>query len=167
MASTLGGTDESIPTDGREPADVATADEAGFDRVLVAVDDETPAAVGRVAVAEAARHGARVDALSVVRMTASVDGWDVVVERREDGAEAAVDAVGDAAAGTEVPVSKRLRYGDPADEIARYADHNDVDLLVIGEPNRTGLRRYLSPTSVTDRVRRRASVPVLTVPTDD
>lgn len=164
MVSTLGGTEDSSPTDGRELTALAT-DTAGFDRVLVAVDGETPAAVGRVAVAEAARHGARVDALSVVRMTASVDGWDMVVERREDSAETALEAVDDAA--VETKVSKRLRYGDPAAEIARYADHNDVDLIVIGEPTRTGLHRYLSPTSVTDRVRRASSVPVLTVPADD
>ncbi|MBZ6496707.1 universal stress protein [Natrinema longum] len=167
MESALCGTEESTRIGGRERANAAVTDTGGFDRVLVAVDGETPAAVGRVAVAEAARHGARVDALSVVRMTASVDGWDVVVERREDSAEAAVDTVGDAAIGTDISVSKRLRYGDPAAEIARYADHNDVDLVVIGEPTRTGLSRYLSPTSVTDRVRRASSVPVLTVPADD
>ncbi|WP_455448281.1 universal stress protein [Natrinema thermotolerans] len=166
MASTLGRAEDSSPTDGRELTAIAT-DTAGFDRVLVAVDGETPAAVGRVAVAEAARHGARVDALSIVRMTASVDGWDMLVERREDSAETALEAVEDASAGTDVTVSKRLRYGDPAEEIARYAAHNDVDLVVIGEPTRTGLRRYLSPTSVTDRVRRASSVPVLTVPADD
>ncbi|ELZ15621.1 UspA domain-containing protein [Natrinema thermotolerans DSM 11552] len=166
MASTIGGTDESTATDRPDFAGEATT-EAGFGRVLVAVDGETPAAVGRVAISEAARHGGRIDALSIVRMTASVDGWDVVVERREAAAEAALEAVEDASAGTDVTVSKRLRYGDPAEEIARYAAHNDVDLVVIGEPTRTGLRRYLSPTSVTDRVRRASSVPVLTVPADD
>ncbi|AGB32128.1 UspA domain-containing protein [Natrinema pellirubrum DSM 15624] len=165
MASTMGETDESVTIDEPDLAGEAPT-EAGFGRVLVAVDGETPAAVGRVAIAEAARHGARVDALSIVRMTASVDGWDMLVERREDSAETALEAVEDVSVGTDVTVSKRLRYGDPAEEIARYAAHNDIDLVVIGEPTRTGLRRYLSPTSVTDRVRRASSVPVLTVPDD-
>lgn len=167
MESTPKGTNESIAVGGRDAtADPMTGGD-GFDRVLVAIDDETTAAIGAVAVSEAASHDASVDALSVVRMNASVDHWDMAVERREDRAEAALDAVGDAAAGTAVTVSKRLRYGDPAEEIVRYAEHNGVDLIVLGEPDRSGLRRYLSPTSVTERVRRSASVPVLTVPADD
>ncbi|MFC6826490.1 universal stress protein [Halopelagius fulvigenes] len=138
-----------------------------FDRVLVAVEGDTHEEVAEVAVSVAARHGASVDALSIVRMNASVDHWDVVVERRERSAEAALDAAGDAAAEAGQSVAKRLRYGDPAEEITLYAEGNGVDLVVLGEPNRTGLRRFLSPKSVTDRVRKSASVPVLTVPAAD
>ncbi|SEW32401.1 universal stress protein [Natrinema salifodinae] len=161
-------TDEPATIGGRDIADAPTNEtehgEGQFDRVLVAVEAETDEAVSEIATSLAARHDARVDALSIVRMTASVDHWDMVVERREDSAEAALDAVGDAAAETDIDVAKRLRYGDPATEIARYAAETDVDLIVMGEPDRSGLRRYLAPTSVTDQVRRDASVPVLTVP---
>ncbi|WP_226041604.1 universal stress protein [Natrinema sp. DC36] len=164
MSSKSRGTNESTTTGGQNVAGTLPNETGRFDRVLVAIDGETDDAVGSVAISEAVRHDARVDALSVVRMNASVDRWDMVVERREASAEASLDAVGDAAAETDVSVEKRLRYGDPAEEIVRYASHNDIDLIVLGEPTRTGLRRYISSTSVTERVRRSASVPVLTVP---
>ncbi|MGQ3413989.1 universal stress protein [Natrinema sp. LN54] len=167
MASSSREPNESTSSSGLAVADAQSTGAETFDRVLVATDGDTDDAVGAVAVAEAARHDGRVETLSVVPMNASVDRWDMVVERREDSAEAALDAVGDAAAETDVSVTKRLRYGDPVEEIVRYARHNDVDLVVLGEPNRTGLRRFLSPTSVTERVRKSVSVPVLTVPADD
>ncbi|MDF9746700.1 universal stress protein [Natrinema salsiterrestre] len=167
MATKSRGTDEPEAVGSHDAGTETTTHLTGFDRVLVAIDGESDDAVGAVAVAEAARHDARVDALSIVRMNASVDQWDVVVERREERAEAALDAVDHAATEPGVPISKRLRYGDPAREIVRYAAHNGIDLIVMGEPTRTGLRRYFSRTSVTDRVRRTASVPVLTVPVDD
>lgn len=160
-------TDKTGATSGRELASAASDGGGLFDRILVAVDGDTDDRVTEVAVSLAARYGARVDALSVVRMNASVDHWDVVVERREAAAETALDAVGDAAADAETSVAKRLRYGDPAEEISLYAEGNGVDLVVVGEPNRTGLRRFFSPKSVTDSVRRSASVPVLAVPAAD
>ncbi|QCJ45850.1 universal stress protein [Haloprofundus sp. MHR1] len=147
-----------------EPAPAAVSGGDGvFEHVLLAVDPEMDERVAEVALSVAASHGARVDALSVVRMNASVDHWDVVVERREERAEEALDAVGDAAADHDLSVEKRLRYGTPAEEIAKYAEHHDVDLVVVGEPSRSGLRRFLSPKSVTDRVRRSTAAPVLTV----
>lgn len=167
MASKPRGTNGPTAVGDRGLADLGPSDRSSFDRILVAVDGETDDGVRETAVSIAASHDARVDALSIVRMTASVDHWDLRVERREARAESALDAVDAVATETDVPVTKRLRYGDPADEIVRYATHNGVDLIVVGEPDQTGLRRYLSPPSVTDRVHRSASVPVLTVPADD
>lgn len=167
MAMKSRGTEGASAVGDHGPAVAASSNPGSFDRILVAVDGETDDGVTATAVSVAARHDAQVDALSIVRMTASVDHWDLTVERREDGAEAALDTVDSVAADADVTVTKRLRYGDPADEIVRYATHNDVDLIVVGEPDRTGLRRYLSPTSVTERVHRSATVPVLTVPVDD
>lgn len=135
-----------------------------FDRVLVAVSETTDPAVVETATALAAAHGATLDALSVVPMTASVDHWDMVVERREDAATAALDTVGEIATERGVEVAKRLRYGTPAEEIERYADGNSIDLVVMGEQTHTGLRRFLSPRSVSVSVRRSASLPVVTVP---
>lgn len=167
MASSSSGTNESTTSSGLPTADAQSTSAETFDRVLVAIDGDTDDAVGSVAVAEAARHDGRVETLSVVPMNASVDRWDMVVERREESAETALDAVGDAAAEADVPVTKRLRYGDPVEEIVGYARRNDVDLVVLGEPSRSGLRRFLSPTSVTERVRKSVSIPVLTVPAND
>jgi nucleotide-binding universal stress UspA family protein len=133
-----------------------------FDRVLLAVDAEIDREVIETAVSVAAAFDASIHALSVVPMRASVDHWDFAVERREAEAERALDRVGDAA-GT-VSVTKRLRYGDPVEEIELYAEHNAIDLVVAGESKKTGLRRFFSPKSVTDSLRQSVSVPVLAVP---
>lgn len=134
------------------------------ERILVGVDGDTHDGVREVALSLAATHGASVDALSVVPMDASVDHWDMVVERREDEAEAALDAVGAAAAGTDVTVEKWLRYGTPAEEIRRYAGGNGVDLIVVGEPDRSRLQRFLSPRNVANEIRAATAVPVVSVP---
>ncbi|MXR41277.1 universal stress protein [Halobaculum sp. WSA2] len=138
-----------------------------FDRVLLAVDDDTDDRVRDVAVSLAAAHGAELDALSVVRMDASVDHWDMVVERREEEAETALDAVGDAGRKADVPVHKRLRYGTPSAEIGLYADGNDVDLVVVPEPDRSGLKRLFSPSNLASNVRDATAVPVVSVPTNE
>lgn len=138
-----------------------------FDRVLLAVDDDTDDRVRDVAVSLAAAHGAELDALSVVRMDASVDHWDMVVERREEEAETALDAVGDAGREANVPVHKRLRYGTPSAEIGLYADGNDVDLVVVPEPDRSGLKRLFSPSNLASNVRDATAVPVVSVPTNE
>jgi len=138
---------------------------AAFDRVLVAVEDGTDPTVIETAVSVAEAFDASIHALSIVPMNASVDHWDVVVERREAAAEAALDRVAEIA-GT-VPVTKRLRYGDPAEEIGQYAEHNGIDLVVAGEPDRSGLGRFLAPKSVTESLRRSVSLPVLAVPAAD
>lgn len=155
-----------VPTE--DPGGASGDGPASFDRVLVAFDgDGRNDRVVRAAVDLAATHGASLHALSVVRMNASVDHWDFVVERREDAAERALDAAGEVAAGAGVPIEKHLRYGTPAEEIDGYARFNEVDLVVMGEPDREGWGGLLRPTSVTERVRRAASVPVLSIPEGD
>lgn len=148
------------PEDG--PSEAAIGGEASFDRVLLAVDDETDPAVVETAVSVADAFNASIHALSIVPMNASVDHWDVVVERREAAAETALDQVTEISGA--VPVTKQLRYGDPAEEIGLYAEHNGIGLVVAGEPDRTGLRGFLAPKSVTESLRGSVSVPVLAVP---
>lgn len=64
--------------------------------------------------------------------------------------------------------SKNLRthrivaYGDAADEIVRIANEENVDLIVIATHGRTGWRHLVSG-SVTEKVVRIASHPVLTI----
>ncbi len=60
-----------------------------------------------------------------------------------------------------VPYEHRLVTGDPATEIVRLAEDNDVDMIVMGTHGRTGLRRILMG-SVAEAVVRRAACPVLT-----
>jgi nucleotide-binding universal stress UspA family protein len=63
----------------------------------------------------------------------------------------------------DVRVSGSLVEGKPHEEICRFADEKDVDIVVIGTHGRTGLARLLMG-SVAERVVRTSSVPVLTVP---
>ena len=63
---------------------------------------------------------------------------------------------------TDVTFVQRLLFGEPAHEILRFADNNNVDLIVMGSHGRTGLARMLTG-SVAEAVIRRAAVPVLTV----
>ena len=60
-----------------------------------------------------------------------------------------------------VPYEHRLVTGDPAAAIARLAEEEGVDLIVMGTHGRTGLTRLLMG-SVAEAVVRRAACPVLT-----
>jgi len=56
-----------------------------------------------------------------------------------------------------------IRFGKPSEEILRFADENNVDLIVMGTHGRTGLAHLLAG-SVAERVVRSSKLPVLTVP---
>lgn len=60
-----------------------------------------------------------------------------------------------------VPCRRRLLIGNPADEIVRLAEEENVDLIVMGTHGRTGFKRFLMG-SVAEAVVRRAECPVLT-----
>jgi nucleotide-binding universal stress UspA family protein len=55
-----------------------------------------------------------------------------------------------------------LRFGNPADEIRKFAEEEAVDLVVIATHGRTGLR-HMVMGSVAERIVRHSSIPVLTV----
>ncbi|MBN2420481.1 MAG: universal stress protein [Deltaproteobacteria bacterium] len=61
--------------------------------------------------------------------------------------------------------AKLLRGGNVAEEITRFAETSDVNCIVIGTHGFTGWRHLLLG-SVTEKVVRMASCPVLTVPAD-
>lgn len=60
-----------------------------------------------------------------------------------------------------VAFEHHLVTGDPANEIVRLAQDENVDMIIMGTHGRTGLRRMLMG-SVTEAVVRRAACPVLT-----
>ena len=60
-----------------------------------------------------------------------------------------------------VPYEHRLITGDPSTAIARLAEEENADLIVMGTHGRTGLTRLLMG-SVAEAVVRRAPCPVLT-----
>jgi nucleotide-binding universal stress UspA family protein len=61
-------------------------------------------------------------------------------------------------------VKPAVSLGQPGLEVVRFAEANDVDLIVINSRGRSGLSRWLMG-SVADRVVRGATVPVLLVRT--
>jgi len=67
---------------------------------------------------------------------------------------------------SEDPVASRVSvaavYGDPTDEILRYAYANDVDLIVCGTHGLRGWNRLMMG-SVAERLVRKSPCPVLTV----
>ncbi|WP_255150179.1 universal stress protein [Halorarius halobius] len=63
---------------------------------------------------------------------------------------------------TYLPTETSVLNGPPYLEIVRYAEEHDVDCIVMGTHGRKGIRRFLLG-SVTERVIRRADVPVISV----
>lgn len=136
-----------------------------YDSILVPTDgsDASEEAVDH-AIDLAVDQGATVHALYVVDQTyPAASHWDMVVEKEEELGERALDdvvAAGDAAA---VSVERHLRRGVPHEEIIDAAHDYGVDLVVMGTTGRTGLGRFMAAGSVTERVVRYTTVPVLVV----
>jgi nucleotide-binding universal stress UspA family protein len=63
-----------------------------------------------------------------------------------------------------IRVSGEVMVGYPAEEILRYADENDIDLILMATHGRSGIRRWVIG-SVADKVLRSSRVPVLLVRT--
>jgi nucleotide-binding universal stress UspA family protein len=136
-----------------------------YSTILAPTDGSAGAseAVG-VALALAERFDAEVHALFVVDERFVATEFDLVVEEAQAEAERALDAAGKRGEDAGVAVEKHLRTGLPHEEILDAADDYGADLVVLGKHGRSGLDRFLSVGSVTERVVRRAEVQVTTVP---
>jgi nucleotide-binding universal stress UspA family protein len=139
-----------------------------YDRILVPTDgSDGMARVIRHAVDLANAHGASIDAVYVVN-SASYAGlpmessWEGIDEMLRDDADAAVDAVRDAAEPRDVPVTTTVVEGTPSREIVEFAEEKGCDLVVMGTHGRGGIDRLLLG-SVAEKVVRASNVPVLTV----
>jgi nucleotide-binding universal stress UspA family protein len=75
-----------------------------------------------------------------------------------------IKAFVDAESAARIPIEVVIREGHPAAEIVSEASSMDADLLVIGTHGRSGWERLLLG-GVAERVLRKATCPVLTVPT--
>lgn len=137
--------------------------------ILVPVDFSEHAA----AALSHARHladaaGARLDVLHVLESTAYPDAYLALGSpspaegASPDAVRGELERMVTAAPGPEVPLELHVAAGRPAAEIATFAEDRDTDLLVIASHGLTGLERVLLG-SVTERVIRRSSCPVLTV----
>ncbi|MFB6206823.1 MAG: universal stress protein [Haloglomus sp.] len=143
-----------------------------YDSILVPVDgsDASGQAVEHASQL-AQEHDARLHLVTVVefpeaRAVGAADSLsDQAVETMADQGETLVEQ---AAAGVpdELSVVTVVEEGTPSETITEHAASLDADLIVMGSHGRSGLER-LALGSTTERVVRRADVPVLTVhPTD-
>mgnify|MGYP000150208067 CR=1 FL=1 len=112
-------------------------------------------------------HGATLHALYVVdtgamtgvTMETTWEGVSDMLYREGDDALDGVRAMADEAG---VALETAVVEGSPAREIVRYAEGEDCDVVVMGTHGRGGIDRLLLG-SVTERVVRSATVPVVTI----
>ncbi|WP_265108673.1 universal stress protein [Halosolutus halophilus] len=136
-----------------------------FETIVVPIDGSTHADAALERALEIARHhDATVHLLSVVDVTpAGIDErTDLRLDRLESAARRIIDdgvAMADEAG---IDAVTAVRYGSTDRTIRSYADEQDAALLVMGTHGRSGIDRLLIG-SVTERVLRTATVPVLTV----
>lgn len=133
-----------VPTDGS--SEVERALEYAFD--LARTHDAT---IRAVYVVNAAGYG------GLPMETA----WEGISDALREEGQAAVDRVKELAP-EDVDVETRVLEGSPSRVIAENARPGECDLVVMGTHGRGGIDRLLLG-SVTERVVRRAQVPVLTV----
>lgn len=138
-----------------------------IDSVLIPTDGSAGALAGaKIGIALAARTGADVHVLSVVRVPelAELTG-DETISPLEADAREATEAVAELAAGydEQFDVTTAVRRGTPFQSIREYANRREIDVISMGTNGRTGLNRFLLG-SVTENVLRTARTPVLVVP---
>ncbi|WP_408957520.1 universal stress protein [Natrinema sp. 74] len=134
-----------FPTDGSEGASVA------FDHVLE-IAGARDATVHVLTAADTTKD-------SVIQMQG-----DVVDVLEREGERIVRDAA-DRARERGIETVTEVRQGTPYRTIVDYADSRDIDLIVMPTHGRRGLKRFLLG-STTERVVRRANVPVLTIRPD-
>ena len=89
-------------------------------------------------------------------------GWEEMYEILRKEGEKAVYEVKERGEAAGVEVREVLLEGHPSTEIIKFAENNDIDLIVMGTLGKTGLDRFLLG-SVAEKVVRNSKVPVLVV----
>jgi len=93
-------------------------------------------------------------------------GWELIKEelkeRREEIAADVTDELEALIDERDVEFEIETVTGNPAREIVRYAEENDIEYIVIGSHGREGISRMLLG-SVAEKVVRRSPVPVVVV----
>lgn len=91
-------------------------------------------------------------------LVASSETWEAMRQAAQQGLETAVEP-----SWTEkLKIARAVRRGSEFLEIIRYAQENQIDMIVMGTHGRTGLT-HLIIGSVAENVIRKAACPVLTV----
>jgi len=139
-----------------------------FKRILLPLDG-SPLAEQAIpyAVAQAERFGAEIILLRVVEPLRGAPGASTSVmnsvERRLGGiARQYLDEIAGGLQAQGLGVRTVVASGRPHEEIVRFAEENQADLIVICQHGQSGLSRWLMGT-VADHVVRGATIPVLLV----
>lgn len=138
-----------------------------FDRLLVPTDGSALSEEAvEYAVSLARAHDATIRTVYVVNAAnygslPMETAWDGIGEALREEGENAVERVREVVDGR-VPVETVVREGSPSRAIVDEAQAGECDLIVMGTHGRGGIDRLLLG-SVTERVVRRSSVPVLTL----
>lgn len=140
-----------------------------YSDILVPTDGSDAAAMAvEHAVQLAATHDARIHALYVVDSSSYTTlevGSRMITDALRTEGERTVESVSDRAVEVGVDARMDVVEGSVSDRILDYAEEHGVDVIVMGTHDRSGLDRYLLG-SVTERVVRSATVPVLTIQPD-
>ncbi|EMA68259.1 UspA domain protein [Halorubrum aidingense JCM 13560] len=137
-----------------------------YSEILVPTDG-SPASAAAIdhAIDLARQYDARLHALYVVDGAAYSTleaGAEIVVEALESEGEEATAHIAETAADAGVECTTTVTTGTAYRAISDYVEEHAIDMIVMGTHGRKGLDRYLLG-SVTERVVRTATVPVLTV----
>ena len=138
-----------------------------YERILVTLDQSDLAEKALPhAVALAKAFGATIHLVSVVpvvdREVMHAAGVAVDWQTRLAGAREYMGAVRKRVLAEDVEAEWDVCQGDVAEEILRYCEQQDCDLIVMSTHGRSGLGRWVYG-SIADRVLRHAAVPVLLV----
>lgn len=141
-----------------------------YDRILVPTDGSEPAdRAFEQALNLAETYDAEIHVLNVVDVSAMAGEFDAMtlVNKLEESGERITETLRERAEAAGVErVETEVVEGVPHRTILDYAADHDVDLIVMGTHGRTGLDRFLLG-SVTERIVRKAEMPVLTVRGED
>ena len=86
----------------------------------------------------------------------------VLQEDAVQSAEKTMDMICEAHLGGYTKIQKKVVSGDPATEILKIIESEDIDMIVMGTRGRTDIEQVLMG-SVTEKVAKKSHVPVLTV----
>lgn len=138
----------------------------GLKRILVPIDfSETSEAALKYGIALARAFGAHLYLLHVPEHPGEAAEAEYPIGLFETMQNAAHDRLGHLltdAETRELRPDSTMRMGVPCDEIVRFAQERNIDLIVMGTHGRTGIARVVIG-SVAEKVVRKAPCPVLTV----
>jgi len=138
-----------------------------YKKIMVATDGSKPARKAIETGIDIARlSGAKIYAVYVVVPTthsARDFGWEkAAMEHFRNEGKRATGFVEETAKVAGIEVESVLLEGHPADEIVKFAEQNDIEMIVMGTLGKTGLDRFLLG-SVAENVVRHSKISVLVV----